>query len=430
MNFQEYFKIDGIVKACRLQVNTAQSIADSLSAGVTMGALASLEAKRSDLTNCMEYSFRYSDDTARIVLTTGDWLVQLPNGKFNVVNHDVFIKTFYNNEVDYYIADVDRQTVESAFLKYINIHFPELYTMNTEPALVPYKTITPNAVTNTGLETSIAGGAVIIKGPAEDSTGADVANTTITVEFEEDLQFSTYVIAMLPDSFNAPKSWTVMGYSSKAESKVLSTLTATDTKPGHYRIVEPFLANKLVITFTDFEDAAQVFGGIRISFVTGGQPVVQPEPSPLTKLTPAVLEAVAEKLISWYNAAGDRYELNFAMKGITNFDGLAMITDALMKASFIKETTSIAYNFTNDATPNAIINQFNYHALQQFVYELHLLDDVNGARVSELNFASASDGVLSAVGKSVTNDTESLWISFRDMVMKITKISQPSQIRK
>lgn len=430
MSFQQYFRIDGIVMACRLQTGTAQAIADALSTGVTMGALASLEAKRSDMTNCMEYSFRYSDDTARVNLTTGDWLIQLPNGKFSVMPHDVFVKNLYNNQIDYYLSDAARQTVESAFLKYINLHFPELYTLNSEPTLTPYQTITPTAVTNLGLNTSITGGAVIITPPAEDSTGADVANTTITVEFAEDTMFSTYVIAMLPESFNAPKSWTVTGYNTKAESQILSTLTSADDKPGYYKIVTPFAANKLVFAFTDFEDATQAFKGIRISFATGGQPITPPAPTPLTKLTPAILETVAEKLITWYDAADDRYKFDFSMKGITKFDGLAMITNALMNASFIKSSTTIAFNFTNDATPNATFNQFNYNGLQQLIYELQGMNDSNRSRVSELNFAAASECAISAIGKSVTNDTDVLWNSFRDTVMKITKISQPSQIRK
>lgn len=434
MSFDKYCHLESPIYACRLTRETQQEIADEISSSATLGKLADMTVKLNDLNGCQEYTFRYMNDTATVSLAMNDWLVRMPDGTLRVYHPEEFSKTFRNGVVDYYIPEDHQKNFSQALLELVNSSFPELYLDNVKPVFKPYVNLVPSAAAavTPGFQVTIDGSTIYLQpDTSTDKTGAALAGTKVSLKLAKPEKITKYLISMDGDSYNAPKSWKVTAKNSQdGSSMVISTITAEDRKPGYYT-PDAFIADEFEFEFGAFEMDGYRVKGFRLAVTKGGEYAEAPEPQPFTEFTPEILAQVAEKLSVWYSVADDRYTISLPTRGITSMAGLKEILPTLMKASFIKPTTTVVFNLTNnEITDTRYPNQFDYPALQAFSYELSFLKEDLRSRITEINFTSTAEGAPSAVAKSVTFNTTALWNDFVDSIIRLTGIQQPGEIRK
>lgn len=450
MPFECYSRTDGEVKACQLLISTEQDIADALSKASTMGALASLQAVRSNVTNCLEFTFRYRENTTLSALVTTDWLIEQPNGRYLIKSNREFVREYFNTDIDYEIPILKREDVKSAFLEYVNKTFPELYANNYLPSVAPYESIALSSVsTNEKFVGELAMNSAVINPAVTGQTGGETAGGQVTLEYSQTRRPTAYMVGMHGNSYNAPTSWTITAYNIRNEPTVVAEIQPGDLKSGIYKIETPANCYKLVFDFHSFELPANEFNTIRLLTFTGGEVVAPPTPVPLTKLSRDTLELVAEKLLDWYDPATNVYTMDLSTAGITDFGGFGRIFKYLMNASFINPNTKVKINLSNaiqqanvtDITltvgfalgtdyAGQIPNQFDPITLQQMVAEVNKLSKVNADRIIEIDFAPSQPYAVPTIQKCVTANTTLLWDEFVENMISLTGISQPSQIHR
>lgn len=450
MSFTYYSRTDGTVKACQLTCENEQTIADALSKASTIGDLASLTATRSEKTGCLEYTFRYLGNTVLVSLKTWDWLVELPHGQYEIVSNDIFVRRYFRADVDYEIPILKRQSVKSGFLEYVNENFPELYANNFVPSVSPYEAVELKDISSNEKVITAQTGAAAIVGPVNaGQSGSATVGAEITLEFDQVQKPTAYMIGMHGDSYNAPTGWTITAYPPSGEAVVITTVSPAELKSGIYKIAEPVQCTKLVFTLLSFEDPIAAFNAIRLMAFSGGEVIAPPTPVPLTKLSRDNLELVAEKLVTWYDAANNIYTMDLTTLGITDFYGFAHIYRNLLKASFIDQSTKVKIKLGNsimqanvtDITmavgfdigteyAGKIPNQFDPITLQQVVAELKKSGRAAAKRIIEIDFQPTQLCGIPAIQNCVTADTLALWNDFVENVITLTGISQPSQVKK
>lgn len=435
--FKDYRMIQCPVEACALSIESQYDIGEKLSEAMRLGQLSDLKMTVSAVNNCQEYSFRNANETTTYTLSQGDWLVQTPGGKLSVMSDAAFAEKYYTPDVDVHVAENNRRDVRDAMLRYINTNFPELYLGNTPSAcLSPFVVHTPASVEGDDkVDVSVSEKHTLVA-PKNIGTdqGSMLANAVVTVKFNKPIKATRYLIAMEGDSYNAPKHWEVHAYNSvKSTDKVLSTVDGSAVKSGYYNF-EPqnFWADKFVFTFKEFEYSDQNVNKFLITLVSGGEPIETPVPQPFDELTEEVLAKAAEKLIGWYDLAGNKFTVDFSTASIVSAAGLSEILPVLMKASFIKEDTTIAFNFTNNIqTPDTDLpNSFVISELERLVREIRSLPTGISGRITELNFAGVTEKSPSAIATSVTHNTMNHWNTFVTNIISNTAIAQPSQIKR
>lgn len=432
MPFVKYNQVESPVYACQLTLATQQEITDEISSSVTMGQLADWQVKLNDLNNCQEHTFRYKNSTTKISLGLNDWLVRMSDGTLRVYNFEEFALTFVNGEVDYNIPVDSQKDFTSALLEMVNSTFPELYMGNVAPKYEPYTAIIPaGADCSEQFSVALDGVSVVVSPADPKATGSQVVGGKVRVKLASPENITKYLISMEGDSYNAPTAWKVKAINTQDGIETdISTVVASDEKKGFYSPTVNVIADVFEFEFESFEMPNYRMKNFRLSVTKGGQYIQSADPEPFKEFTPVILAQVAEKLAVWYNMDSDIYTINLPTRGIVSMRGLSDILPTLLTASFIKPTTEIYFNLSNNViTESRQPNILNTPALQEFAYEIQKLPASIRNRITGMNFMAMAEDVPSAIAKSVTFNTDVLLDQFIETIIKVTGIQNPGEIK-
>ena len=432
MGFTKYHRLQSPIWACRLTPETQQDIVDEMSTSSTSAQLADVTTALNDTNGVLEYTFRYRNTTTPQELKYGNWLVRMPNGRLNVMTDADFAGTYIDKSVDVDIPDEKEMSFRSALLAFVNNNFPDMYLSTQAPAITPFIQLPPESATSsTNVQTSFSGVATVVN-PTVTKFGKDLTPVEVVITLAAPKKITKYLVTQLPESYNAPRAWTLTAYNSaEGTSKLIHSVGVQDAKPGFYS-PEAFIADKFVLNISEFEYAEEIVNGFMVTFTIGGEIITEnPNPTPFSAWTATILEQAAERLSIWYDEGTDRYTVKLPTSAITDMDGLADLLPVLMKAKFIKPTTTIGLTFTNGKLVSGRYpNQIGADALDFLIYQIRNLPKDLRIKIKELDFSSTFADSPSAICKSVTNNTAALWDSFVTEILSITGVEAPLQIKK